>query len=278
MARPDYIDALIDDVGQYAELVARAVEIGTGKATLAFASRGIAVTYLESHARIAALLATKGIVYSHVSVEVEPFATWIPTESYDLLVAPLKWHWVNPIRRWDLAYAARRDGGALALFWNRFALASLEAQSKLFEGDRRFGVHIMEPSTSPHPSSDFSEDVDVADGWPAFDLRTDARFGHFVKQRYRRTLSFNVSTFRDLLASLSAYRLLETVEQERLFDEIRSLFKTASVIKLAVATQLFVGRTVEPSFCTPGPLSGQPAPPVRPRLTLLLRIALLNPY
>ena len=112
----------------------------------------------------------------------------------------------------------------------------------------------MGPTTSPHPSSDFSENVDVADGWPAFDLRTDARFGYFVSQRYRRTLSFSVSTFRDLLASLSAYRLLETVEQERLFHKIRSLFETASVIKLAVATQLFVGRTVEPSFCTTGPL------------------------
>ena len=247
-ARPDYPDALIDDVVQYAEPVSRAVEVGagTGKATLALASRGIALTCLEPDARMAAVLAAKCTPYSHVSVEVAPFETWIPTESYNLLIAAQSWHWVDPTRRWDLAYATVRGGGALALFWNRFALADPEAQSKLSEVDRRFGVHDLGPSTSTYPASGFSDEVDVDEGWPAFDLRADARFGHFVSRRYRRTLSFSVSTYLDLLTSLSAYRLLETGERERLFDEIRSLFEAAHLIELAVATDLFLGRTVEP--------------------------------
>ena len=248
-ARPNYPDALIEDVVRYAGPVTRAVEIGagTGKATLAFAARGIALTCLEPDARMAALLATKCAPYPRVSVEVTPFESWIPAESYDLLIAAQSWHWVDPIRRWDLAYAMVRGGGALALFWHRYALADLEVQSKLSEVDRRFSIHDLGPSTTLYPASDFCGEVDVDEGWPAFDLRADPRFGDFVNRRYRRTLRLSVATYLDLLASFSAYRMLEAAERERLFDEVRAVFEAGTdAIELAVATDLFLGRTVGP--------------------------------
>ena len=119
--RPGYPPALVDDVLAYAGPAGRpALEVGagTGKATVAFAGRGVPVTGLEPDPAMAAVLARRTGGVPGVSVVPCAFEAYRPDRRYGLLYSAQAWHWTDPVRRWRLAAEALAPGGALALFWN----------------------------------------------------------------------------------------------------------------------------------------------------------------
>jgi hypothetical protein len=57
-------------------------------------------------------------------------------------------------------------------------------------------------------------------------------------------LEYDDSTYVDLLASTSAYRLLEPTRREQLFDDVRTaLAGHDGSVAMHVVTDLFLGRT-----------------------------------
>src|SRR3954449_1125143 len=139
-ARHDYPDALVSDVVAAAGPgPALEVGAGTGKATVAFAARGVDLTCLEPDPRMAAELRRN---VPGVRVVGSTLEEWSPDRGYGLLYSAQAWHWVDEDRRNDLAAAALARGGTLALFWNKFLLEDTPLRAALTAVFPRYGIDV----------------------------------------------------------------------------------------------------------------------------------------
>jgi SAM-dependent methyltransferase len=242
-ARPGYPDDMIDDVLSYADPVSEILEVGagTGKATVSFAARGVPMTCLEPDPRMAARLAEECLSFPQVTIEVTRLENYSRPLAFDALIAAQSWHWVDPARRWDLAHEALRIGGTMALFWNKYIVADDETRRAFQEIDERYGVvNAMNGVTS----NENEGEIELEEGWPAYDLASDARFEDLVSRRYRRHLDYDTATYMDLLASTSGYRILDETDRDHLFDEVTALLNgRGEPLTLNIVTDLFLGRT-----------------------------------
>jgi SAM-dependent methyltransferase len=121
-ARPDYPDEL------YAELISatrlrpgdRLLEVGcgTGKATIPFAERGLAITCLEPGPSLAATARHNLAPFPLVQVVGQAFEDWQPVgqERFDLVFSATAWHWIDPAVGYELAWRWLRPGGYLAVW------------------------------------------------------------------------------------------------------------------------------------------------------------------
>jgi SAM-dependent methyltransferase len=246
-ARPGYPDDMIDDVLSFADPVSEILEVGagTGKATVSFASRGVAMTCLEPDPRMAARLAQEVASFPQVSIEVTRLENYSRPLAFDALIAAQSWHWIDPARRWDLAHEALREGGTVALFWNKYIVADDETRRALAEIDTRYSVANAGNGVTFKQNEG---EIELEEGWPAYDLASDARFEDLVSRRYRRQIDYDIPTYRDLMASTSGYRILDDADRERLFDEVSTfLDRRGEMLTLNIVTDLFLGRTASPS-------------------------------
>ncbi len=150
-ARPGYPDELIDDVLAYADPADEILEVGagTGKATLSFAERDVAITCLEPDPRMAERLRVHCARFPRVRVEIGRLEDYSRPVAFDALLAAQSWHWVDPLRCWDLAYESLREGGTVALFWNRYVVADPEAREELAALDHRYAIELRRERGAP---------------------------------------------------------------------------------------------------------------------------------
>ena len=135
--RLGYPDEVVDRTLAYAgRPVATAVEIGagTGKATRAFASRGVRVIALEHVPDMFSVLQREA-----VGMQVDPVPSAF--EEYDgppvdLVFAAGSWHLTDPITRWAHAADLLVDGGALAVFGARVCIADPAVQAAVAQACR----------------------------------------------------------------------------------------------------------------------------------------------
>ena len=117
-ARPSYPDALFATVMEYGGLRPgdNALEIGagTGKATMGFVARGLAVHALEPSAEMARVLRAKGVPVEETTLEDWP----VRPGAFRLAFAAQAWHWVHGPDRYEKVARALEPGGTLAVFWN----------------------------------------------------------------------------------------------------------------------------------------------------------------
>jgi SAM-dependent methyltransferase len=242
-ARPGYPEEMVDDVLEYADPVMEILEVGagTGKATISFAARGVAMTCLEPDPRMAERLAQETSAFSQVTIEVARLENYSRPVAFDALIAAQSWHWVDSSRRWDLAHEAVRTGGTIALFWNKYIVADLDRRDQLAAIDQHYGVDYQANGVTIEENEG---EIELEEGWPAYDLAADSRFEDLVSRRYRRVLEYDNSTYVDLLASTSAYRLLDDASREQLFEQVRVVLAGhGGSLSLHVVTDLFLGRT-----------------------------------
>ncbi|HWD95451.1 MAG TPA: class I SAM-dependent methyltransferase [Acidimicrobiales bacterium] len=243
-ARPGYPEQLVDDVLAYGDPASDVLEVGagTGKATVAFAARGVSLTCLEPDPRMAARLEAECASFSNVSIVVTRLEQWVPPLKFDVLIAAQSWHWVDRARRWDLAHNAVRTDGTIALFWNKYIVANDDLRAELEQIDERYDV---DNGSSPNgvTTATYPEEIVLEEGWPAYDLASDARFEDLVSRRYRRTQMFSTATYLDLLASTSAYRIIDGDAREALMVEVASVIEQhGGETELNLITDLFLGR------------------------------------
>jgi SAM-dependent methyltransferase len=222
--RPGYPVRLVDDVIAYAGLDgAPALEIGagTGKATVAFAERGVAVTCLEPDARMAEVLSRKAEAFPRVTVVVSGLEHWDGLAGqFGLLIAAQSWHWVDAGKRWDLAFEALRPGGAFALFWNTNLVPEGELRDALLAVHETHdaagaGQHTLKPA----PPADF----DPAGTPPSLELLADGRFTDVSFPVYHADHEFTAQRYLDYLDSLSLYRLLADDQRAALFADVHRI-------------------------------------------------------
>jgi SAM-dependent methyltransferase len=238
--RPGYPAELAGDVLAYAHLddadlddaVALEVGAGTGKATVAFAERGVAVTAVEPDPAMAEVLAGRAGDLP-VTVVVSSFEDFVPPRRYGLVYSAQAWHWTDPATRWQRAVAALAPGGTLALFWNINRLADPAVVEAVLAAHRAHAPDIPLDTEPVDPDT-------LAAHWPRTDLDTVPQLGDLTERLYRWERTLSPADYVAHLATESAYRMLP--------DEVRGdLFRAVGAalpgpVRLTVDTALYLAR------------------------------------
>ncbi len=248
-ARPDYPAALVDDVLDYAAEglgaagIGRVVEsgAGTGKATTAFAARGLNLTSIEPDPRMARVLARKCREFPHTTIEISRFEDWSDSAApVDLLISAQAWHWVDPATRWDRAARILTPGGAVAVWWNNYSLSEAAYRAELQDVHARHGVpEIAEITLGRDGDPEHVADHD----WPYPELLAHPDFQDVRRRAYERSLAFGPERYTDLLQSLSSYRILEDAARDGLLAELAAVVASHGELVLTVTTNLYLART-----------------------------------
>jgi hypothetical protein len=141
--RVGYPDGVVDRTLAYAEIPVRCaveVEAGTGKATRAFASRGVHVTALEPDADMFTVLEreTTGMSVESVLSSFEKY----DGPKVDLVYADAAWDWTDPLHHWTRAVDLLVDDGVLALFSSPMRLADPALQAEVDAVFARRDQHV----------------------------------------------------------------------------------------------------------------------------------------
>lgn len=222
--RPGYPRRLADDLLRTAAPgPVLEVGAGTGKATELFARPGVEVTCVEPDARMAGVLRR---TVAGVTVVESPFEDWRPDRPYELLYSAQAWHWVDPGRRADLAWAALAPGGVFAPFWNLFLVADPALHAALAEVDRGHGLD----EETPHRflAADGSMLGEFRSELPATGI-TDERFTGLETRRYERRLSYDARRYRDYLGTISMYRILDPDHARAALDDTTAVVEAHEI-------------------------------------------------
>lgn len=205
--RPGYPDELVDQVQAYAGRPVRtALEVGagTGKATRAFAGRGVAVTATEPDADMLAELRR------HVPDTVVPvraaFEDLPLDRTYDLVFAAASFHWTRADQRWPRVAALLGPGGVFASFGGPLRVADAHVEA---------AVHaVREPFLGDEevPSPDGTSTQSVMQ-WPGTELERSDLFTDVRQSVIERRPVLSAQEYVGHLATISAYLMLS--EQDR---------------------------------------------------------------
>ena len=225
--RPSYPDALVDDVVALAGgRDALEVGAGTGKATTAFAARGLRVTALEPSPEMAA-----------VGRRLVPEAEWVVSgieefsspARFDLIYAAQSWHWVEPERGFARAAELLRPGGLLALFWNRGQDGS---------GALRRDLDAIYARLAPELREGGGQGVDHAEA-----IRASGLFGEVEQRAYRWSDVRAAASYVRLLGTHSNHRMLPAERRAALQDAVaRAIEAHGGAIEISYVTELFAAR------------------------------------
>jgi SAM-dependent methyltransferase len=235
--RPGYPAELVDEVVTFAggPEAGPALEIGagTGKATVAFARRGYAVTAVEPDPAMAEVLArrTEGLP---VTVVASTFEDVAPDGSYALVFSGQAFHWTDPVTRWVRTVAALAPGGALALFWNTDRIADADLHARVDAVQRDLAPAVVRADDPPAGVT-----LDRHHMPAEFDTRPELVDPTTRVYRWERSLS--TSDFLVLLSTISVYRLLDAPVRERLFAGLAD--EIGDSVTLAEATVLYLAHT-----------------------------------
>jgi trans-aconitate methyltransferase len=233
-ARPSYTAELVDDV--VALLPGRdVVEVGagTGKATVLFGVRDLEMTCVEPDPQMAAVLAENTRQLSNVTVTVSTFEDFQPTKLYDGLIAAQSWHWTSPEHRWVKAASMLREGGVIALFWNREQSHLTALGSAVAEVYRRYGIggsNQMSPDRTPP-------------AWPRDEMEKQPTFADVEVRTYQSVHNYSTAAWLAYAASTSNLLILEPAQREAILADIARVIDDAGgVLEMHRRCDLYLAR------------------------------------
>ena len=120
-SRPDYPEALVDDVLAYARLkptdAILEVGCGTGQATKSFATRGFRIVAIDPGPEMLRTAREALANFANVELIEATFEAWPAGKAaFGLIIAAQSWHWVAPEVRFVKAAELLSSGGSLAVF------------------------------------------------------------------------------------------------------------------------------------------------------------------
>jgi SAM-dependent methyltransferase len=227
--RWDYSINLVDSVLAYAgRPVHSALEVGagTGKATRAFASRGIEVIALEPDADMARVLkkATRGLPVRSVAATLEQFRA---DSGFDLVFAAAAWHWTSPATRWTQAVELLNPGGVLALFGSPAELKDPKLFTAVQEIEKRL-LSADDPA-DVHPWS--IQEMAAADG-----------FADVEQRDLPSVATTTAADFVGRLSTVSAYLMLGPRERAEALRQVRAALPDQ--VQIDTTLQLSLARRV----------------------------------
>jgi SAM-dependent methyltransferase len=214
-ARPDYPEALIEDVVSFADLKPddKILEVGcgTGQATKSFAKRGFPIVATDPGRDMLRGARESLASFRNVEFLETTFEAWHRNqEAFRLIVAAQSWHWVSPEVRFAKAARTLSLGGSLAVFGNvPVGLpAPLLAQFKEIYL-RHTGRWGPTPEAWYLPNGPFK-------GW--FD--ESGVFGPVEHKGYPWKWLHTTSSYADFLRTRSDHRMLDSSKREDLLGDI----------------------------------------------------------
>lgn len=239
--RPDYPAPMVDDVIGHVGTGRTALEVGagTGKATVAFAARGLDITALEPDAAMAAVLRQRIAGHDGVRIVVSAFEDHPPLgRRFDLLYSAQAWHWTDPDTRWEHAADLLVPGGTLALFWNGDHIADQVVRDAVLAAHREYAPEARVEE------EDVVEET-LVDHWPGTELGAHPAFGDHAQRLHTWHRTLSIGDYVALLSTQSFYRLLDEPARTNLFDTITAIGRD---VPLTMQTVLYLARRVGPSM------------------------------
>jgi SAM-dependent methyltransferase len=221
--RPGYPESLVGEVMASASLRAGdsvlEVGCGTGKATVSLAARGLHVLAIEPDENMAAV-AARNCAGFDVDVVTTSFEEWRGAGPFALVLSAQAWHWVQPGLRVAKAHDVLRDGGTLALCWNRPDWPDTEVSRALDAAYERIapGLGARTPGRSPQ---------DVGRKGCTDELTASPLFGSLAHTEHPWSTSYDTATYLELLATQSDHRMLDPATRDRLFEAVADVIDGA---------------------------------------------------
>lgn len=228
--RLGYPDKVVDRTLAYAGRPVRsAVEVGagTGKATRAFASRGIEVVALEPDAEMYAVLEreTAGMP---VTPKLSTF------EAYDgpptcLVYAAASWHWTDPATRWTRAADRLEPGGVLALFGSQLRIADEDLEEAVSNE-----IRDQVDDTTFRPE----EPPESGLGWRVEELEQSGLFTDVQSHRLAREVTVSQKEYVGHLTTISAYLQLGVEDRQDVLRKVSEMVPAQVRLDASVGLQL----------------------------------------
>lgn len=119
--RPDYPEALVNDVVSYASLKpgdpVLEVGCGTGQATKSFATRDLQIVAIDPGPEMVRAARESLAHFDNVELVETTFEAWSQDKApFRLIIAAQSWHWVSPELRFVKAATLLSSDGLLAVF------------------------------------------------------------------------------------------------------------------------------------------------------------------
>ncbi len=233
-ARPDYPEALFDDLvalaGVPADGFALEIGSGTGRATLPLARRGLHVLGIELGANMAAIARRNLAGYPNVQIEVGRFEEWpLPESAFDVAVSASAWHWIDPAVGYAKVARVLKPTGALAVFWaSQHARPHAAGENGLpAEGRDDFdrALRAIVDHEAPTPARAAGGRSGRGHMVRAQEMAANGSFEKPVVRTYTWEETYDAAGYLRLLDSYSTYRVLEAEPRARVFAAIAELIE-----------------------------------------------------
>jgi ubiquinone/menaquinone biosynthesis C-methylase UbiE len=240
-ARPDYPDALVDDVVAYADLKPndRIFEVGcgTGQATKSFAKRGFPILATDPGSEMLRGARESLAGFSNVEFLQTTFEAW-PTDraAFRLIIAAQSWHWVSPEMRFRKAAEALSRDGSLAVFGQvpvGLPAPLLDQFKEIYL--RQIGKWGPPPEAWYLPNGPFK-------GW----FIASGLFEPVEHRRYFWKWRHTASSYVDFLRTKSDHRMMEPAKRDELLAEIaQAIDGHGGRFEVDYETHLYIARRAD---------------------------------
>jgi SAM-dependent methyltransferase len=237
-ARPEYPDALVDDVVSYAGLKPsdRIFEVGcgTGQATRGFAKRGFPMLATDPGAEMLRGARESLAGFSNIEFQETTFEAWpVDRAAFRLIIAAQSWHWVSPDVRFPKAAEALSPGGSLAVFGHVPVGLPAPLHDRFEEIYlRQIGKWGPPPEAWYLPSGPF-------EGW----FNESGLFEPVQHRCYPWKWQHTTSSYADFLRTRSDHRMMKPAKRDELLGEvIEAIDREGGRFDMDYETHLYVAR------------------------------------
>lgn len=240
-ARPDYPDALIDDVVSYADLRLddKVLEVGcgTGQATKGFAKRGFPILATDPGPEMLrgareSLTDFGNIEFLETTFEALP----VSRATFRLIIAAQSWHWVTPEVRFSKAAEMLSRDGVLAVFGHvpvGLPTPLLDQFKEIYL--RQIGKWGPPPESWYLPTGPF-------EGW----FYQSRLFGPVEHKCYPWKWQHTTSSYTDYLRTRSDHRMMEPAKRGEVLGAIgKAIDDHGGPFDVDYETHLYIARRID---------------------------------